>query len=115
VAVNLAVEHPPAALVLRSPFTSMADVGQYHYWWLPVRWLIQDRYDSLRLIADVQSPLLVIAGERDRIVPAEQSRRLYEAAKSPKTLLSIPDADHNDYELLAGETMIAGIAKFLGR
>jgi fermentation-respiration switch protein FrsA (DUF1100 family) len=115
VAVNLAVEHPPAALVLRSPFTSMADVGQYHYWWLPVRWLIQDRYDSLRLIADVQSPLLVIAGERDRIVPAEQSRRLYEAAKSPKTLLSLPDVDHNDYELLAGETMIAGIAKFLGR
>jgi len=42
VAVDLAVEHPPAALVLRSPFTSMADVGQHHYPFLPVRLLLRD-------------------------------------------------------------------------
>ena len=80
VAAELAAEYPPAALVLRSPFTSMADVGQHHYWWLPVRWLIRDRYATIDLIGRVRSPLLIIVGERDRIVPAEFSRRLYEAA-----------------------------------
>jgi len=116
VAVDLATEQPPAALILRSPFTSMADVGQYHYWWLPVRWLIRDRYDSLERITRVQSPLLVIAGERDRIVPAEYSRRLYDAATTAhKTFLSVPYADHNDDELFDGETMIEEIARFLSR
>jgi fermentation-respiration switch protein FrsA (DUF1100 family) len=115
VAAELAAEHPPAALVLRSPFTSMTDVGQHHYWWLPVRWLIQDRYATIDLIGRVRSPLLVIVGERDSIVPVEFSRRLYEAAKEPKTILSMPDADHNDYELLAGEEMIEGIVRFLRR
>ena len=96
VAAELAAEHPAAALILRSPFTSMADVGTYHYWWLPVRWLIRDRYATIDLIGKVRSPLLVIVGERDRVVPAEFSHRLYDAANAPKTILSLPDADHND-------------------
>jgi fermentation-respiration switch protein FrsA (DUF1100 family) len=114
VAVNLAVEHPPAALILRSPFSSMADVGQYHYWWLPVRLLIRDRYDTLERIGRVRSPLLVVAGERDVVVPVEYSRRVYErAADGHKAFLSLPHADHNDYELLAGDTMIDEISRFL--
>ena len=115
VAAELAAEHPATALILRSPFTSMADVGQYHYWWLPVRWLIQDRYSTIDLIGRVRSPLLVIVGERDRIVPAEFSRRLYEAAREPKTILAMPEADHNDDELLAGEEMIESIIRFIRR
>lgn len=114
VAVALAVEHPPAALILRSPFTSMADVGQYIYPWLPVRRFLRDRYPTLDRIGRVRVPLLVIAGELDGIVPLEQSRRVYEAAAGPKTFRSIR-ADHNDFELLAGEMMIAEIESFLDR
>ncbi len=115
VAVELALEHPPAALVLRSPFTSMADVGQYHYPWLPVRALIRDRYDTIERVSRVKSPLLVIAGERDTIVPIWHSRRVYDSAASArKAFLSIPHADHNDDDLLDGDTMIAEIARFLG-
>ena len=44
VAVRLAVEHPPAAMILRSPFTSLVDVGRLHYPILPVRWLLRDRF-----------------------------------------------------------------------
>jgi fermentation-respiration switch protein FrsA (DUF1100 family) len=114
VAVDLATEHPPAALILRSPFTSMADVGQYHYSWLPVRALIRDRYETLARIGQVKSPLLVIAGERDRIVPFEQSRRVYDAAGGvPKMFFSIPHADHNDEDLLDGDTMLDEIARFI--
>ena len=115
VAVELASEHPPAALILRSPYTSMADVGQHHYRWLPVRQLLRDRYDSLALIPRVKTRLLVIAGERDSVVPAEFSRRLFEAAPQPKAFVSVPRADHNDDELLDGKTVIEAITKFLDR
>ncbi len=113
VAVNLAVEHPPAALVLRSPFTSMADVGQHHYPFLPVRLLLRDRFAAIDRIRRIRVPLMVIAGGRDRIVPIDNSRRVYEAAVTPKTLLVLPDADHNDDELLAGDEMIRAIVRFL--
>jgi fermentation-respiration switch protein FrsA (DUF1100 family) len=113
VAVKLASEHPPAALILRSPFTSMADVGRYHYPWLPVRLLLRDRYDSLSLIPRTQTRLLIIAGDRDSVVPAKFSRQLYEASPQPKTFVSIGGADHNDDELLDGRVMIDAIAKFL--
>ncbi len=86
VAVGLAVQRPPAALVLRSPFTSLADVGAVHYPWLPVRRLLLDRYPSIERIASVHAPLLVIAGDRDDIVPLSLSRRLYDAAAEPKRL-----------------------------
>ena len=113
VAVGLAVEHPSAALILRSPFTSLADVGQHHYPFLPVQLLLRDRFPSIDRIHRIQSPLLVIAGERDRIVPVRQSRRLYEAASAPKTLVIFSEADHNDYELLAGDEMIQAVVGFL--
>lgn len=113
VAVDLAVEYPPAALVLRSPFTSLADLGQHHYPFLPVRLLLRDRFAAIDRIRRIRVPLLVIAGGHDRIVPIENSRRLYDAAIAPKTLLVLPDADHNDYELLAGDEMIEAMVRFL--
>ncbi len=115
VALNLALEFPPRALVLRSPFTSMADVGAHHYPFLPVRWLLRDRFPSLDRIRRLRCPVLVIAAEADSIVPSEQSLRLYEAAPDPKRLLVLRGTDHNDYELLAGSRMIAAIAEFVQR
>ena len=112
-AIDLAVEHPPAALVLRSPFTSMADVGQHHHPFLPVRLLLRDRFAAIDRIRFIRVPLLVIVGGHDRIVPIESSRRLYDAAVGPKTLLVLSDADHNDYQLLAGEKMIHAVVHFL--
>lgn len=113
VAVDLAVDVPPLALVLRSPFTSMGDIGQHHYPLLPVRLLLRDRFAAVDQIQRIRVPLLVIAGGNDRIVPLDHSRRLYEAANEPKSLLVIANADHNDYELLAGEEMIGAIVRFL--
>lgn len=114
VALRLATEHPPAALILRSPFMSLAAVGQYHYPFLPVRWLLRDRYASIDRIRSIRCPLLVIAGSRDSIIPAGQSRALFEAADEPKRLLVIPGADHNDYELVAGQQMLKEVQQFLG-
>ena len=113
VAADLAVDYPPAALILRSPFTSMTDVGRHHYAFLPVRWLLRDRYATIDRIVRVNAPLLVIGGDADSIVPIAQTRRVYEAAREPKTLLVIGSADHNDDSLLAGGEMIGGVLQFL--
>jgi len=113
VAVRLAVEHTPAALILRSPFTSLVDVGRLHYPILPVRWLLRDRFSSIEAIASVRSPVLIVAGDRDRIVPVEQSRRLFEEASEPRELVVVRGADHNDAELLDGRQMIDAVRGFL--
>jgi fermentation-respiration switch protein FrsA (DUF1100 family) len=113
VALRLAVERPPAALILRSPFTSLTDVGRLHYPWLPVKWLLSDRYGSAARVAQLSVPLLVIAGERDQIVPSALSRRLYDAASAPKRFVLVPGADHNDAALLDGPRTVGETLRFL--
>jgi fermentation-respiration switch protein FrsA (DUF1100 family) len=113
VALRLAVERPPAALILRSPFTSLTDVGRLHYPWLPVKWLLTDRYGSAARVAQLTVPLLVIAGERDQIVPSALSRRLYDAASAPKRFVLVPGADHNDAALLDGPRTVGETLRFL--
>jgi uncharacterized protein len=113
VAVELATEFPPAALILRSPFTSMSDVGQHHYPILPVRLILRDRFPTIDRIRRLKSPLLGIAGDEDRIVPFEQSQRVYAAAPEPREFVAIAGADHNDLELLAGDEMIDAVARFI--
>jgi fermentation-respiration switch protein FrsA (DUF1100 family) len=115
VAVGLAVERPPAALVLRSTFTSLADVAAVHYPWLPVSRLLLDRYPSVDRIAALSAPLLVIAGDTDDIVPPSLTRRLYDAAPEPKQFVSIAGVGHNDPALLAGQQMMTAVEQFLRR
>jgi fermentation-respiration switch protein FrsA (DUF1100 family) len=113
VAIGLALEHPPAALVLRSPFTTLVDVGRLHYPFLPVRWLLKDRFDSIGRVGAVRCPLLIVAGGADDIVPPEQSRRLYEAAREPKRYVEIAGASHNDWALLAGRPLLKATVAFI--
>jgi fermentation-respiration switch protein FrsA (DUF1100 family) len=114
VVTALAVERPPRALILRSPFTSFAEVGSHHYPWLPVSLFIRDRYPIDEQIPRVRVPVLIIAGDADEIVPVRFSRAVHEKAAEPKRLVVIDGVGHNDPELLAGERMIAVITQFLG-
>jgi len=113
VALRLAIEWPPAALILRSPFTSLADVGRLLYPWLPVAQLLIDRYPSIDRIGRLTAPLLVVAGDRDTIVRVQLSRRLFDAAPQPKRLVVVAGADHNDPRLLDGREMLDAITGFL--
>jgi fermentation-respiration switch protein FrsA (DUF1100 family) len=80
-----------------------------------VRWLLRDRYPSLDLVPRLSCPVLVIAGERDGIVPVEQSRRLYAATREPRHLVIIAGADHNDEELFAGRQLLDETVDFVSR
>jgi len=95
VAVQLASLRPgAAALVLDSPFTSMADAGAHHFPWLPAQALITDRYDSLSRIGALHLPLLILHGEADVTVPVAMGRAIYAAANQPKTIVTFPGAQH---------------------
>jgi fermentation-respiration switch protein FrsA (DUF1100 family) len=114
VAVELAAERAPRALIVRSAFSSLADVARHHYPFLPVRWLLRERHATVELIRRVTCPTLVISGDTDSIVPVAQTRQVYEAAAGPKQLVTIA-GDHNDFDLLAGEKLVEAVIAFLDR
>ncbi len=95
-AVQVATEQRVGAVVLESAFTSAADVAQRHYWYLPARYLVHDRFDSITRIGRIGAPLFIIHGERDTIVPVDMGKALFAAAVEPKEARFIAGAGHND-------------------
>lgn len=113
VAARLAIESPPTALVLRSPFPSLAAVAAVHYPYLPTRLLLRDRYDTLQAVSLITAPILVVAGSDDSIVPPHLSRAVYEAASAAAHWALIENADHNDPALSFGQPLLDEIDRLL--
>jgi pimeloyl-ACP methyl ester carboxylesterase len=109
VVTELATEHSPAGLVLRSPFVDLVSVGQVHYPFLPVRALLRDRYPVAEQLAGVEVPTTVVYGSEDSIVPPEQSVAVARAAGGPTRTIRIDGANHNDRALLDGEDVVAAV------
>jgi fermentation-respiration switch protein FrsA (DUF1100 family) len=112
VAVDLAARREAAAVVLEAPFTSLAAVAQLHYPYVPVAMLMRDRFDSLSRIGRVKSPLLVMHGGRDRVVPSRFGRALLDAAPPPKEGWFEPRAEH---ETLAAFGALEAAIAFIER
>lgn len=102
VAVQLAVGRPIAALLLELPFTSVSAAAQYHYPYIPARWLIWDRFDLLSKIGRVSAPILVLIGGDDKIVPPAFSRTLFAAAPEPKEMFFAPRGGHVNLDRFGG-------------
>ncbi len=98
VAVAMAAERPVAAVILRSPYSSIPDVAANAFWYLPARWLVRDRFDSLAKIAASKAPLFVFHGDADALIPIALGRALFDAAPEPKTWLTVRGAGHNDVQ-----------------
>lgn len=115
VALKLALEQPPAGLILQSTFTSVREIGRYHYRLIPTP-LIPDAYPNKRRISRLKAPVLVLHGDRDEIVPLSQGRELFELAPEPKRMHVFHGFGHNDLVLAGSEygDVIAGWAKELG-
>lgn len=97
IAVDLAVHHPEAAgLITESGFTSMAAMGKLSYPYLPVDWLLDQRFESLQKIARIKIPVLLIHGTWDKRVPVQMAQQLFAAAPQPKTLTLIEGGEHNN-------------------
>jgi uncharacterized protein len=102
VALELALELPPAGLVLQSTFSSVRDLARLHYPYIPAP-LVPDAYPSRARIAQLRAPLLVIHGERDEIVPSSHGKALFAAAPAPKRMHVVGDAGHNDLVARMGD------------
>jgi len=96
VAVDLASRRPHRALVLDKTFTSMPDVAQDMYPWVPVRWLMRNRFDNLEKIGKCRRPVFVGHGTADNLVPISQGERLFAAANEPKQFFRMDACGHND-------------------
>ena len=107
VVTRLATERPVGGLVLRSPFTSLADVGARAYPFLPVRMLLRERYPLREQAQTVRVPVAVVAGAADEVVPAAQSRAVATAAGA--SYVELPHARHNDDELVSGPALVDAV------
>jgi hypothetical protein len=96
IATHVATTNDVGAVVLEAPYTSISDVAQTHYWYVPARWLLRDRFDSLGRIGRIKVPILVLHGEGDVVIPAKFGRRLFEAAPEPKESHFVPGGGHAD-------------------
>lgn len=114
IAVQIATEYPIGGLILQSPYTSMTDIGQYHYPYLPVRWLLKDRFDSIKKIKNVKAPVLIIYYQEDSVVPSKFSEALYQAANSPKYKVVVSESGINHNTLITSATY-QSILDFLDR
>lgn len=110
-AVQMASETAPAALVLEAPLSSASAMARRSYPYVPVNLLLRDRYDNLSKIGRIKTPLLIVTGEKDTIIPPAHSRAVFEAASDPRYYVTLPGAGHNDMAEYGLENVVL---EFLG-
>ena len=94
VAVEIASKNNFNSIILESPFTSIENSAKIYYPYLPVRFLLKDRYDSISKIKKINSPILIMHGRKDDIVPFFMGKKLFEKANSPKDSYFTDSDDH---------------------
>jgi fermentation-respiration switch protein FrsA (DUF1100 family) len=114
IAAQLAAHERSAALVIASGFTSVPDMAQHLYPWLPVRWLARIRYDTREYLGKVTAPVLIAHSPQDEIVPYAHGQALFAAARPPKQFLELAGG-HNDGFIFMREAWVGVLAEFLGK
>jgi len=102
VAVQLAAHRPVRAVILVSPYDSIAAVAKRYYWYLPVDWLLKHRFDSIGLAPHMKQPLLCFIAERDDVIPPDHAEKLFAAWAGPKRRVLLGGAGHNTTDGTAG-------------
>ncbi len=103
VAVKIASEYRVRALFLQAPYTSVVDRAAEIYWFLPVRLMLRDRFDSISIIKKVAAPLMIFHGKRDEVIPPHHANRLLAEANEPKQAIFFDEVGHTEFnsELIA--------------
>ena len=116
VAVEMATRYRVRGLILESGFSSVREMVRTMHPGVPARLtlvLFDARYDSLAKIGAVESPVMILHGERDYTVPFEMAEMLFEAAREPKRIYPIPGASHNDTYIVGGERYFEALRQFI--
>jgi uncharacterized protein len=112
VALEIALRHPAAGLILESPFTSTLAMAHHAFPWLPAKWTVRYRYDNLSKIPRLAMPLLILHSPQDEIIPFEMGKQLYAAAPEPKQFFQL-GGGHNDGYADSGDSYINAVKDFL--
>ena len=110
VACEIAQNKNFAGIILESPFTSMIDAGKDKYPYLPVRFLLKDKYESDKKIRNINSPILIMHGKVDNIVPFHMGKKMYELAKKPKFSYF---SEYDDHMMEYNEKLLNELKKFI--
>jgi fermentation-respiration switch protein FrsA (DUF1100 family) len=113
IAVLVAADLPPYRLIVQSAFASVPEIGRDHLPGLPVSLLTSMRYPARDALSRVESPVLIIHGTADEVVPVRHAHLLYGAAHEPKQLLLLEGVHHNDVPFAGGERYWEGVKRFL--
>ena len=116
VAVEMATRHRVRGVIIESGFTSVRDMARRGNSPLPAALilpLLEARYDSISKIGRIQSPALILHGDRDDIVPFEMAEKLFAAAPEPKRFHPIRGASHNDTYAVGGEPYFDALREFI--
>ena len=84
IATHLAQNKNFAGVILETPFTSMVDAAKTFYPYIPVNLLLKDKFENYKKVGNIKSPILVMHGEADQIVPFSMGKKIYEIANEPK-------------------------------
>jgi fermentation-respiration switch protein FrsA (DUF1100 family) len=95
-AVKFSTQYTFEATILEAPYTSIADVASRHYWYLPAKLLVLDRFDIISIIKNIKSPLLVIHGEKDNVISINFGKKVFKSAPETKKAIFVSDAGHNN-------------------
>jgi len=110
VAIEVAQNKNFAGIILESPFTSMIDAGKNKYPFLPVAFLLKDKYESKKKIKNIKIPILVMHGKVDNIVPFYMGKHMYEIANQPKFSYF---SDYDNHMMEYNENLLKALKKFI--
>ena len=110
IAVDLAKEFDFSGIILESPFTSMIDMAKKYYPYLPAKLILKDKYETIRKLDKINSPILIMHGAKDTIVPFKMGLKIYETANSPKYKYF---NDHDDHMMDYNEDLVQSIRNFI--
>ena len=96
VTIEMATRYSFKSVILEAPFTSISDIAQNRYKIYPAKFLVKDKFDNITKIKKITSPILIISGKKDEVIPHSHSVRLYNSANNPKDCLFIDEAMHNN-------------------
>ena len=111
VAVQMAQEHSVRAVILQAPYTSVSGRAAELYFFIPVKMVMLDHFDSLSKITKINAPLLILHGELDETIPIRHGKTLLKAANSPKEAVFFHDVGHNNFDSSA---IAANVRDFIG-
>jgi fermentation-respiration switch protein FrsA (DUF1100 family) len=112
VAVSLASEVPSAGVILEGAPASLVAIGERDYPWMPVRWVMRNPFESILRVDRIAAPMLFLHSPEDRIIPIEEGRRLFAAAREPKMFVEVRGG-HIDAADVDGETYFDAARRFL--